>query len=57
MTWGLNYRQKKIEGYPHLCFLNIRLKKDEGKRGEPAPKDEPMPEQKKYVPPEDDPFN
>jgi phage/plasmid-associated DNA primase len=58
MTWGLNYKQKKINGYPELCFLNIRLAPYDGKTNESTPQnmkskkpDEPVP------PPDDDPFN
>jgi phage/plasmid-associated DNA primase len=58
MTWGLNYKQKKISGYPHLCFLNIRLKEDKGERGEPNPEEVKKPEaEAKTPPPKEDPFN
>ena len=35
----INYKQKKIDGNPELCFFNIRLKPFEGKTEQPALKD------------------
>jgi phage/plasmid-associated DNA primase len=35
----INYKQKKINGEPVLCFFNIRLKTWSGKTEEPAPKE------------------
>jgi hypothetical protein len=36
----INYKQKKINGEPILCFFNVRLKPYSGKTEEPAPKDD-----------------
>jgi hypothetical protein len=36
----INYKQKKINGEPILCFFNVRLKPYSGKTAEPAPKDD-----------------
>jgi phage/plasmid-associated DNA primase/5S rRNA maturation endonuclease (ribonuclease M5) len=58
MTWGLTYKQKKINGYPELCFFNIRLVPWDGIKDEPIPQElEPKKEPKETPPPEDDPFN
>ena len=35
----INYKQKKIDGNPELCFFNVRLKPFEGKIEQPALKD------------------
>jgi hypothetical protein len=36
----ISNKQKKINGEPVLCFVNVRLKPYSGKTEEPAPKDE-----------------
>ena len=32
----INYKQKKIDGNPELCFFNVRLKPYEGKAQQPS---------------------
>jgi hypothetical protein len=62
MAWGLNYKQKKIKGYPVLCFFNIELAPDDGKEHETTPPelqpaDPPQREEPDYMnPPEENPF-
>jgi phage/plasmid-associated DNA primase len=60
MTWGLNYKQKKINGSPELCFFNIRLLPWDGIEKERTPENETPPPKTEEViqePPDDDPFN
>jgi hypothetical protein len=52
LRWGLNYRQKKINGVPHLVFFNIRLKPWDAKERDRTPvEDAPPP-----PPPNENPF-
>jgi len=59
---GLNYRQKKINGEPHLVFFNIRLKPWDEKVRDTKPEDDNTPEKeivKNYEsppPPDENPF-
>jgi phage/plasmid-associated DNA primase len=40
MTWGLKQKQKKLNGYPELCFLNIELLPWDGEAKSPMPQEE-----------------
>jgi hypothetical protein len=63
MTWGLNYKQKKVNGDPILVFLNIRLKPWKGEAEEITPKEvraerqRPEENEGPPAPPDEDPFN
>ena len=60
----INYKQKKIDGNPELCFFNIRLKPFEGKIEQPALKDSSKNDNRTginnydnyEVPPDENPF-
>ena len=60
----INYKQKKIDGNPELCFFNIRLKPFEGKTEQPALKDSSKNDNRTginnydnyEVPPDENPF-
>ena len=49
----INYKQKKIDGYPELCFFNVKLKDDIAQTPQPPKIEVQKPDD---TPPDDNPF-